>query len=403
MSFLFASSPLLLVANSRKEIKSVHNNQVVATRLSFLDMSFRVKVTPVVQRKIHNYVTSGREKTNIILQSMAMYKPIFDKFIEEKNLPKELAYLPVVESAVDPHAKSHAGAVGLWQFMAPTARSKGLAINGLVDERIDPIKSTEKALDYLQELHHMFGDWTLALAAYNCGPGRIQTILRSNKHAKDVWDILPYLPKETQEYVPSLIAATYVANYYDKFNLRPNPLHTNEFYTTTLIVFDNLNLKEVSNTLGMKYSLIKKLNPSYKTGIIPKSSKGNYLVIPHEKINTYFDQHVGDIDVLISPDEILITDSYAEGFDFVVSDKSLEIPIVDDEDFNTSIPTNDGKNQKERPNFHFLNDRMNRYIRISREGSGESRGFASLDNHEEISIIIEENFGGSIALLKWRV
>jgi membrane-bound lytic murein transglycosylase D len=126
MSFLFASTPLLLEANAGKENKSVHNNQVVATRLGFLDMSFRVKVTPVVQRKIQNYVTSGREKTNIILQSMAMYKPIFDKFIEEKNLPKELAYLPVVESAVDPHAKSHAGAVGLWQFMAPTARAKGL-------------------------------------------------------------------------------------------------------------------------------------------------------------------------------------------------------------------------------------------------------------------------------------
>ncbi|HMP28803.1 MAG TPA: lytic transglycosylase domain-containing protein, partial [Saprospiraceae bacterium] len=368
MSFVFAITPLYLIANVDKKIKYVHNNAVVAKRLDSLDMSFRVKVTPVVQRKIHNYITWGRKKTNQILGNMAMYKPIFDKYIQEKGLPKELAYLPVVESAVNPHAVSPVGATGLWQFMGPTARQKGLLINGNVDERIDPVRSTQKALDYLSELYDIFGDWTFALAAYNCGPGRIQSVLRNNRNAKDVWDILPYLPVETQEYVPSLIAATYVANYYEYYNLKPDQLKTDEFYTTTLIVFDKLSLFDISKKLDVKYNLLKKLNPSYRNGVIPRSPKGNYLIIPHEKVNDYFEMCEGDVDILIAPNEILITDNYLKGFDFAVSDKRSENQTS--KESSNSFPTSPSKDgaPKQSTNFHFLNDRMNRYIRISSEG-----------------------------------
>ena len=398
VTVLFAFLHFALNAEiTNKKVKYAHNKYIVAKRLDSLDMSFRVKITPVVQRKINNYISYGRKKTNTILGTMAMYKPVFDKFIEEKNLPRELAYLPIVESAVDPHAVSHAGATGLWQFMAPTARQKGLNINGAVDERIDPTKSTEKALDYLKELHSMFGDWTLALAAYNCGPGKIKSAIRSNRRARDVWDILPYLPVETQEYVPSLIAAAYVANYYDLYNLNPKTLKTEEFYTTTLIVYDKVNLYETAKKLGIRVSLLKKLNPSYKTGVIPKSPKGNYLVLPHEKMNTYFEYCEGDVQVLITPKEILLTDNYAEGFDYVVSDKSIENTDNSLEE-KEEIPQENNRKESSQPNnFHFLNDRMNRYIRISREGSGESKGYASLDNIHEISIIFEESLTGKIS------
>jgi hypothetical protein len=398
MSFLFALSPMLLLANTDKKIRYVHNNTVVAKRLDSLDMSFRVKVTPVVQRKIHNYITWGRKKTNEILGTMTMYKPFFDKYIEEKGLPKELAYLPIVESALNPNAVSPVGATGLWQFMGPTARQKGLLINNSVDERIDPIKSTQTALDYLDELHTMFGDWTLALAAYNCGPGRIKSILRANKKARDVWDILSYLPVETQEYIPSLIAATYVANYYELYNLQPKQMKTEEFYTTTLIVFDKLSMYDISKKLNINYLLLKKLNPSYRGGIIPKSIKGNYLIIPHEKVNDYFEMCEGDVDILIAPNEILLTENYMEGYDYAVSDKSLEFPIEYSDDEESPTTPRDGQ-KKQNTNFHFLNDRMNRYIRISREGANESKGFASLENIDEISIIVEQTFGGTIAPL----
>jgi len=273
-----------------------------------------------------------------------------------------------------------------------------LLVNNSVDERIDPIKSTQTALDYLDELHTMFGDWTLALAAYNCGPGRIKSILRANKKACDVWDILSYLPVETQEYIPSLIAATYVANYYEVYNLKPKQLKTEEFYTTTLIVFDKLNLYDISKKINTNFSLLKKLNPSYRGGIIPKSGKGNYLIIPHEKVNDYFEMCEGDVDILIAPNEILITENYLEGYDYAVSDKSLEFPTDYLEDKELPSTPRD-RQQKQNTNFHFLNDRMNRYIRISREGSNESKGFASLENIEEISIIVEQTFGGTIAPL----
>lgn len=400
MSFFFALSPLLLLANLDKKIKYVHNNTVVSNRLDSLDMSFRVKVTPVVHRKIHNYITWGRKKTNEILGTMTMYKPIFDKYIEAKGLPKELAYLPIVESALNPKAVSPMGATGLWQFMGPTARAKGLVINNIVDERIDPVRSTQIALDYLAELHAMFGDWTLALAAYNCGPGKIRSILRANRKARDVWDILPYLPVETQEYIPSLIAATYVATYFESYNLQPNQMKTEEFYTTTLIVFDRLNLLDISKKIDIGYNLLKKLNPSYRTGIIPKSVKGNYLIIPHEKVNDYFEMCEGNVDVLIAPNQILLTSNYLKGFDYVVSDKSLEFPTEYDDDNDEKTPNPSREDQsKQNTNFHFLNDRMNRYIRISRERSNEPKGFASLENIEGISIIVEQTFGGTIAPL----
>jgi hypothetical protein len=379
-----------------KKVTYAHNKYIVAKRIDSLNLSFRVKVTPVVQRKINNYISFGREKTNAILGTMAMYKPLFDKFIEEKNLPEELAYLPIMESAFNPHAESHAGAKGLWQFMAPTAKQIGLSINGMVDERIDPTKSTEKALDYLQELHGMFGEWTLTLAAYNCGPGKIKGIMRSNRKARDVWDILHLLPVETQEYVPGLIAAAYVANYYDLYNLKPKALKTEEFYTSTLIVYHKVNLYETAKKLGISVSILKKLNPSYKTGIIPKSTKGNYFVLPHEKVNSYFEFCEGNVQVLITPEEILLTDN-SSGFDYVVSDKSLQ-NIDNSFEEKEEIPEKKDKNQSSQPNnFHFVNDRMNRYIRVSREGSNESKGFASLENIHEVSIIFEESFTGKIS------
>lgn len=234
-------------------------------------------------KQVKKYVKKflGKEKvgTELLLGRKTTYFPIFEKYIKEYNLPKELKYLPIVESALMPTIESPVGAKGLWQFMPATARKYGLVIDDYVDERCDPVKSTKAALSYLKFLHNHYDDWKLALAAYNCGYGRVDKAIK--KSGKNTFEELKkFLPKETQKYVPKFIAIAYVMENYFFHDLRPiYPEYTMQFVKVVKI-HKRTTLNAIAKKTKMHLKTIQKLNPSYRKGIIPPSADGNFVIIP---------------------------------------------------------------------------------------------------------------------------
>lgn len=232
-----------------------------------------------VKKFVKKYISKDRFGTEVLLGKQTIYFPIFEKYIKEFGLPKELKNIPIIESSLNPKAESQVGARGLWQFMPATARQYGLVINDYVDERCDPVKSTTAALTFLKNLYERYGDWKLAIAAYNCGPGRVdKAIRRSNK--SNFEGIKKYLPKETRNYVAKFIATSYITENYFFHDLRPSyPEYTLQFCKVVKI-HKRTSLKMIAKKTGMDLKIIRKLNPSYRKGIIPPSSDGNFIIIP---------------------------------------------------------------------------------------------------------------------------
>jgi membrane-bound lytic murein transglycosylase D len=212
-----------------------------------------------------------------------VYFPNIESKIIEKNLPIEIKFLSIVESALQPAARSSVGAVGLWQFMKSTARMYGLEIDSHVDERRDVEKSTDAALQYLSDLNERFGDWTLALAAYNCGPGNVRKAMRRSG-GKDYWSIRKYLPRETRNYVPKFIAMTYLMNYYSDHDLSPQ--YPDELFVKTrkLLITEGITFSKVSALTGVPMETIEYYNPSYIGHYVPRSSEGKILELPSQAI-----------------------------------------------------------------------------------------------------------------------
>ena len=196
-------------------------------------------------------------------------------------MPTDLKYLSVIESGLKPSATSRSGAAGLWQFMKPTGKMLGLKINSTVDERRDIEKSTRAAADYLKQLYDRFDDWTLAIAAYNCGPGNLRKAIRKSGGKTTYWEIQQYLPRETREYVPKFIAMSYMMNYYYEHDLIPALVGEELVNTSSAKVFEKMNLKNLSSELSIDFEVVKTLNPSYVTNYIPHTVDGKYnLVLP---------------------------------------------------------------------------------------------------------------------------
>lgn len=261
-------------------------DSIYRKRLNELETSIPMPYNQVVRNCIDRYMRNHNNALGGILGRSVLYMPIFEQALEEAGLPLELKYLSVVESALRPSATSRVGAAGLWQFMPATGRMYNLHISTLVDERRDPYKSSVAAAQYLKDLYEMFNDWHLALAAYNCGPGRIARAINSTGK-KDFWDIYYTLPSETRMYVPLFIAANYAMTYYQEHNVEP-VLPVKPLTTDTVMIQHKLYFEHIATVMNIPIDALKELNPQYRCDIIPGSDTKPYsLTLPSQQAFVY--------------------------------------------------------------------------------------------------------------------
>ncbi len=260
---------------------------IYESRLAKLDANspFDLQYHESVKGYIDLYTFRKRELVSRMLGQAQLYYPMFEEVLDKYNLPLELKHLAIIESALNPLAKSRAGATGLWQFMYPTGKMYGLNVTSYVDERCDPLKETIAAAEYLQALYSMFGDWQMVLAAYNGGPGTINRAIRRSGGKKTYWEIRPYLPKETQGYVPAFIAANYVMNFYAEHNIYPAIPKKTYFELDTVVIKQPLTFAQLSGVLDVSTEEIQYFNPTYKKQVIPAG--GYVLTLPKTKIGKF--------------------------------------------------------------------------------------------------------------------
>ena len=276
----------------------VFPREVYLDRLRRLPNLIEMPYNDVVQDYIDQYTGRLRRSVSFMLGVQNFYVPIFEEALEAEGVPLELKYLPVVESAFDPMATSRVGAAGLWQFMVPTAKHYGLTVNSLLDERRDPIKSSQAAARYLKDLYKSFGDWTLAIAAYNCGRNNVLKAIKRAGGARDYWAIYPYLPRETRGYVPAFIAANYVMNYYCDHKIPPMKTIA-PAETDTVTVSRNLYLAQVAAACNLDVETVQAMNPQYRAGMVPGNSQPCALRLPVQAIDRFL--QLGDSIYHVAP------------------------------------------------------------------------------------------------------
>lgn len=269
-------------------------DKVIIERLSAIPTTIELPFNSIVRQYIDRYTKSSRAQVSAILGLSLYYNPIFEQALEKRGLPLELKYLPVIESALDPNAVSRSGATGLWQLMLAAGKGLGLECNSLVDERRDPYASSEAAADLLKQLYETYGDWSLAIAAYNCGPGAVNKAIRRSGaeiSKADFWSIYPYLSEQTRGYVPMFIAATYVMTYYPQHNISP-VLPTKPLVTDTIGVSERVHFNQISAVLGIPVDELRILNPQYRKDIIPGTPERPYmLALPSKQVQAYIMSH----------------------------------------------------------------------------------------------------------------
>lgn len=263
-------------------------DSVFIQRLASLPTIIDMPYNPVVRSYIDLYTQRKRSLVEYMLGLGNFYFPIFEEILDRENMPIELKYLPIIESALKPTARSRVGATGLWQFMMGTGKSLGLEINSLTDERCDPYRSTEVAVRYLKQLYNIYKDWNLAIAAYNCGPGNVNKAIRRAGGKTDYWQIYYFLPKETRGYVPAFIAANYVMTYYCEHNLCPVmteiPAHTD-----TVRVNEMVHFQQISEKLNIPIEQLRMLNPQYRRDIVPGNVRPVTLRLPVQQLYTFIE------------------------------------------------------------------------------------------------------------------
>lgn len=257
-------------------------------RLRRLPVVMEMPYNSVVQKFIDQYSGRLRRTVSYALGAGNFYIPIFEEALDYYGLPLELKHLPVIESALEPKAKSPAGAVGLWQFMLATGKRYDLKVNSLIDERQDPYKSSWAAARYLRDLYKIYRDWNLVIAAYNCGPTNVNKAIHRANGVRDYWTIYPYLPSETRGYVPAFIAANYIMNYYCEHNICPMKTKL-PITTDTVTIMRDLHMQQVAELCNINVEAIQALNPQYRTQLIPGSSGPMTLRLPTETLNTFID------------------------------------------------------------------------------------------------------------------
>ena len=282
-----------LIESKESRTISTPSDQVYIERLKRLqnEMGFEIELpfNNVVKSYIEMYTSSRRRRlVENMLGMWLYYEPIFEEALAKEGMPLELKYLPIIESALNPNAVSPAGAAGLWQFILSTGRGMGLEVNSLVDERRDTYKASQKAAEFLKSLYKTYDDWSLAIAAYNCGPGNVnKAIRRSGGGKKDYWEIYNYLPRETRGYVPAFIAAAYVMNYHNEHGISA-ALAKKPLLTDTVHVSRRLHFDQISKVIDLETEELKTLNPQYRKEIIPGSPVKPYvLILPSKQVYSY--------------------------------------------------------------------------------------------------------------------
>lgn len=271
---------------SDSALNPVFDDKTYIERLSKLPTEIELPYNAVVRQYIDLYTSRFRKNVSYMLGVANFYFPIFEEALDAYGLPLELKYLPIIESGLNPSAVSKAGASGLWQFMLSTGRIYGLETNSLVDERRDPVKSTWAAAKYLKELYGIYNNWTLVIAAYNCGPGTVNKAIKRNGGKTDYWDLYYSLPKETRGYVPSFIAANYVMNYYCEHNICPMVADVS-LDTDTVHISRQLHFGQIAEVCNVNIDKIESLNPQYKKSIIPGQSMVCSLRLPQDDLYNF--------------------------------------------------------------------------------------------------------------------
>ena len=265
------------------------SDSVYIDRLSRIPSIIEMPYNEVVKKYIEAYTGRLRNKVSFMLAAANFYMPMFEEALEAYDLPMELKYLPIIESALNPKAVSRQRATGLWQFMLRTSQSYGLETNSLVEERFDPQKSTWAAVRYLKDLFEIYKDWNLVLAAYNCGPGNVNKAIRRAGGSTDYWELYPYLPKETRGYVPGFIAVNYVMTYYCEHGICPMDSQL-PAVSDTVHINKDLHLQQVAGVCNIDIEQLRSLNPQYKKDLIPGKSKVYALRLPNNMATTFIER-----------------------------------------------------------------------------------------------------------------
>ena len=271
-----------------KDVNPDFPDSVIADRLSRLPVIMEMPFNEVVRKYIDRYATRLRRSVSVMLGASNFYVPIFEEALESYQIPLELKYLPIIESALNPSATSRVGAAGLWQFMIGTAKNYNLEVSSLIDERRDPIKSSYAAAHYLKDLYGIFGNWTLCIAAYNCGPGNVNKAIKRAGGETDFWTIYPYLPRETRGYVPAFIAATYIMNYYCEHNICPATTRL-PAASDTLMISKPLQMNRIAEVTRLDMEELRALNPQYRTSLIPGHVHPCTLRLPAAAVNAFLE------------------------------------------------------------------------------------------------------------------
>lgn len=262
------------------------SDSVIYKRLLSLNTKIPLEYNPRVRGYVNMYLKKMNHSIDVMLSLSELYFPLFEEVLDKYGVPQEMKYLAIIESALNPNAVSRAGATGLWQFMYGTGKNYNLEINTFVDERRDPLKSTHAAARYLRDLHKIYDNWPLAIAAYNCGPGNVNKAIARSGGKYSFWEIYYYLPRETRGYIPAYIAAAYMMNFYSLHGLHPNKI-TIPTNNDTIVVHKEAAFSEISRFVNIPVEELKTLNPQYKLDIIPASEKGYSLRLPNSKLTTF--------------------------------------------------------------------------------------------------------------------
>ena len=280
------------------------SDSIYKLRLSKMPCLMEMPYNSTVRSFIDLYTIRKRRQVEFMMGMSDYYFPIFEQVLGANNLPLELKYLPIIESALNTTIVSPMGAAGLWQFMIATGRMYGLEINSLVDERLSPTKSTNAAAHFLKDLYSIYGDWNLVIASYNCGPGNVNKAIRKAGGKRDYWAIYPYLPRETRGYVPIFISANYAMHYASEHNLCPAVVNM-PVITDTVMIRQRLHLEQIAVVLNLPIEEVRLLNPQYRKDIIPGNIKPYALCLPMNYTNTFIEKY--DQIVAYKADELVNT------------------------------------------------------------------------------------------------